>query len=299
MPNPLLFQIGFLRITVIDLIDIAIVAFVLYRLYSVMRGTIAAQIFLGLLLIIAVSFVSQTLDMKLLSWMLRTVSDIWVIALIILFQPELRRILLLIGRNGLFTSFERYDISQAVDELVSASEDLALRRYGALIVVTRTTDISLTFDTGVPIDSKLTKEMLVSIFNPKSPLHDGAVVVSGEQIRSARVVLPLSAATRIADVLLGTRHRAGLGISEQADVFVIIVSEETGRISFAQEGKLYYNQSIDTLRLTLLQALEVTLNRRDRRVMRAIMDSLAQRQGTMLRRRRTRKAKRSSGNHGQ
>lgn len=299
MPNPLLFQIGFLRITVIDLIDIAIVAFVLYRLYSVMRGTIAAQIFLGLLLIIAVSFVSQTLDMKLLSWMLRTVSDIWVIALIILFQPELRRILLLIGRNGLFTSFERYDISQAVDELVSASEDLALRRYGALIVVTRTTDISLTFDTGVPIDSKLTKEMLVSIFNPKSPLHDGAVVVSGEQIRSARVVLPLSAATRIADVLLGTRHRAGLGISEQADVFVIIVSEETGRISFAQEGKLYYNQSIDTLRLTLLQALEVTLNRRDRRVMRAIMDSLAQRQGTMLRRRRTRRAKRSSGNHGQ
>lgn len=299
MPNPLLFQIGFLRITVIDLIDIAIVAFVLYRLYSVMRGTIAAQIFLGLLLIIAVSFVSQTLDMKLLSWMLRTVSDIWVIALIILFQPELRRILLLIGRNGLFTSFERYDISQAVDELVSASEDLALRRYGALIVVTRTTDISLTFDTGVPIDSKLTKEMLVSIFNPKSPLHDGAVVVSGEQIRSARVVLPLSAATRIADVLLGTRHRAGLGISEQADVFVIIVSEETGRISFAQEGKLYYNQSIDTLRLTLLQALEVTLNRRDRRVMRAIMDSLAQRQGTMLRRRRTRRAKRSPGNHGQ
>ncbi len=298
MPNPLLFQIGFLQITVIDLIDIAIVAFVLYRLYSVMRGTIAAQIFLGLLLIIAVSFVSQTLDMKLLSWMLRTVSDIWVIALIILFQPELRRILLLIGRNGIFNSFERYDISQVVDELVSAAEDLALRRYGALIVVTRTTDISLTFDTGVPIDSKLTKEMLVSIFNPKAPLHDGAVVVSGEQIRSARVVLPLSAATRIADVLLGTRHRAGLGISEQADVFVIIVSEETGRISFAQEGKLFYNQSIDTLRLTLLQSLEVTLNRKDRRLMRAIVDALS-RQGESPRKRRTRKAKRSSAKHGQ
>src|SRR5882724_7278781 len=103
MPNPLLFQIAFLRVTLIDLVDVAIVAYVLYRLYAVMRGTIAGQIFIGLLLIAAVSFVSQTLNMKLLSWMLKTVSDIWVIALIILFQPELRRILLMLGRNGLFT----------------------------------------------------------------------------------------------------------------------------------------------------------------------------------------------------
>jgi len=298
MPNPLLFQIGFLKITAIDLVDIAIVAFLLYRLYAVMRGTIAAQIFLGLLLIIAVGFVSDVLQMKLLSWMLSTVKDIWVIALVVLFQPELRRLLLLIGRNGLFTTFDRYDINMTVDELVSAAEDLALRRYGALIVVTRTTDISLSFDTGVPLDAKLSKEMLVSIFNPKAPLHDGAVVVSGDQIRAARVVLPLSNATRVADVLLGTRHRAGLGISEQADVFVIIVSEETGRISFAHEGKLYYNQSLDTLRLTLLQALEATLNRRERRMMRAIMEKLSKKQGGLLRRRRARRAKRAAHRQG-
>lgn len=280
--------------TVIDLIDVVIVAFVLYRLYGLMRGTIAAQIFLGLLLIISVSFVSQTLDMKLLSWMLKTVSDIWVIALIILFQPELRRILLLIGRNGLLTSFERYDINRAVDEVLSAAEELSLRRFGALIVVTRTSDISLTFDTGVPLDAKLSKEMLVSIFNPKSPLHDGAVVVSGEQIRSARVVLPLSAVTRMADVLLGTRHRAGLGISEQADVFVVIVSEETGSISYALEGRLYYNQSLDNLRLSLLQALEVTVNRSDRKLLRAIRNKLT-RQQEPVRKRRDGKSRRPAG----
>ncbi len=275
MPNPLLFQIGFLRVTLVDMVDVAIVAFVLYRLYGVMRGTIAGQIFIGLLAIAAVSFVSQTLDMKLLSWMLRTVSDIWVIALIILFQPELRRILLLIGRRGLFTTYQRYDVNQVVDELLSAAEDLSLRRFGALIVITRTSSLALTFDTGVPIDSKLSKEMVVSIFNPKSPLHDGAVVVSGEQIRSARVILPLSAATRLADVHLGTRHRAGLGISEQADVVVIIVSEEAGTISYALEGRLYYDQSLDALRLALLAALEGTVSRKDRRSVRAALGRLA------------------------
>jgi diadenylate cyclase len=230
--------------------------------------------------------------------MLRTVSDIWVIALIILFQPELRRLLLLIGRNGLFTTYQRYDVNQVVDELVSAAEDLALRRFGALIVVTRTTELSLTFDTGVPIDSKLSKEMLVSIFNPKSPLHDGAVLVSGEQIRSARVILPLSASTRLADVSLGTRHRAGLGISEQADVYVIIVSEETGSVSYAKEGRLYYNQSLDTLRISLLQALEVTLDKKDRTVVREAVSRMTQPQDGFFRRRRFKRSKRSSGTHG-
>jgi diadenylate cyclase len=257
-----LVNIGFLRVTIIDLIDIGIVAFVLYRLYAVMRGTIAAQIFIGLLLIIAVSFLSRTLEMKLLSWMLRTAGDIWVIALVILFQPELRRILLLVGRNGLFTSFERYNVDQAIDALVAAAGELAMRRFGALIVVTRTSDISFTVDTGVPINAALSKEMLVSIFNPKSPLHDGAVVVSGETMKSARVILPLSAVTRASDIMLGTRHRAALGISEQADAFVIVVSEENGTISYAREAKLYYNQSLEQLREALAKALEITKKER-------------------------------------
>jgi diadenylate cyclase len=201
---------------------------------------------------------SEALDMKLLSWILRTVGDIWVIALIILFQPELRRILLLIGRNGLFTTFQRFDVNETIEELLEAAEELSLRRFGALIVIARSSDISLNVDTGVPIDAKLTKEMLISIFNPKAPLHDGAVVVNGEQIQFARVILPLSPVTLASDVSLGTRHRAGLGISEQADVFVIIVSEETSNISYAREGKLYYDQSLDSLRLALMDVFEMS-----------------------------------------
>lgn len=260
-----LFRVGFLVVTLIDVIDIVVVATVLYWVYSVMRGTIAAQIFIGLIVIVSVSIVSETLGMKLLSTVLRTVSDIWVLALIILFQPELRRILLMLGRRGLFRRFERYDVNRTIEELVEATEELALRRWGGLIVVTRSTDISLTVDTGVPIDARLSSDMIVSIFNPKSPLHDGAVVVSGEQVRFARVVLPLSPVMLNADVRLGTRHRAGLGISEQADVFVIIVSEETGNVSYAFGGNLYYNQSLDSLRLELIKAFEVVISRYERR----------------------------------
>ena len=264
-----LFRIGFLTITVIDLVDVAIVAIVLFRLHAMMRGTIAAQIFVGLVLILAVSFISQTLNMKLLSWILRTVSDIWVIALIVLFQPELRRILLLVGRQGVFATVERFDISKLVDELLEATEELSLRRFGALVVLTRTTDISLTVDTGVPVDARLSKEMLVSIFNPKSPLHDGAVIVTGEQLRYARVILPLSPVMLSADIRLGTRHRAGLGISEQADVFVIIVSEESGNISYAVDGDLFYNQSLDSLRLALIKSLEAVASRKERSALRS------------------------------
>lgn len=251
-----LIRIGFLEIRVVDLIDIGIVAFVLYRLYAVMRGTIAAQILLGLVLIITVSFISQFLEMKLLSWMLRTVSDIWVLALIILFQPELRRILLILGRQGLTSNPQELDIGNTVSVLVETAKDLSQHRFGGLIVVTRATDLSLSVETGVPVDATLSREMLMSIFNPKSPLHDGAVVISGDQIESARVILPFSAVMKTPDRSLGTRHRAGLGISEQADVFVIIVSEETGYLSYAQEGKLFYNKTPEELQTALRRVLE-------------------------------------------
>ena len=254
-----LIRIGFLEIRGVDLIDIGIVAFVLYRLYAVMRGTIAAQILLGLILIITVSFISQFLEMKLLSWMLRTVSDIWVLALIILFQPELRRILLILGRQGLTSNAREFDVGGVVSVIVETSKELSEQRFGGLIVVTRATDISLSVETGVPVDATLSREMLLSIFNPKSPLHDGAVVVSGDQIESARVILPFSAVMKTPDRSLGTRHRAGLGISEQADVFVIIVSEETGYLSYAQEGKLYYNKTPEELHTALRRVLEQDL----------------------------------------
>lgn len=256
-----LFRIGFLSVTVIDLVDIAVVGALLYWLYSVTRGTMAAQIFIGLIVIVTISIVSQTLNMKLLSYALKTVGEIWAIAMVILFQPEIRRVLLLLGRRGFMTSLERYDVNRTIDELVDSAEELSLRRFGGLIVVTRSADISPSVETGVPIDARLSKDMLVSIFNPKSPLHDGAVIVTGEQVRFARVILPLSPVMLNADVRIGTRHRAGLGISEQADVFVIIVSEETGNVSYAIGGSLHYNQSLDSLRLAMIKAFEVVLSR--------------------------------------
>lgn len=268
-----MFQIEFLRIGIVDLIDIAIVAFVLYRLYSSMRGTIAAQIFVGLVLILAVSVVSQFLEMRLLSWLLRTVGDIWVIALIILFQPELRRILLVLGRQGFGTNRRDYAVEDIVDPLVEGASELSRRRFGALVVVAPTTDISFTFDTGVPVGADLSREMLLTIFNPKSPLHDGAVVVSGDRIETAGVILPFSSEMKSHDERLGTRHRAGLGISEQADVLVIIVSEETGYLSYAREGRLYYNKTADEIRSVLRQILEADRERQGQPLMKRILSA--------------------------
>lgn len=272
----LLFEIGFVQVTLRDVVDITIVALILLRLYTLVRRTIAGQIFIGLLALLAVGFISQLLGLRLLNWMLGTLRDIWVIALIVLFQPEIRRILLLIGRRGVPATLDEFDLNRAVDEIIGAAEELALRKFGALIVVTRTGELKLSVESGVPIEARLSQEVLVSIFNPRSPLHDGAVVVTGSTIRSARVVLPLSATTRVGDQLLGTRHRAALGISEQADVFVIVVSEERTTIGYAFDGRLYVDQSLDTIRLALLDALESMRQRPDRRLMRALMRRFAE-----------------------
>src|SRR3954466_5956849 len=211
-----IFRIGFLAVTWMDVLDVLLVTFLFYRLYVAMRGTIAAQIFLGLLLVIAGSLVARAADMKALSWLLKTLTDIWVIALIVLFQPELRRLLLFLGRNPIVKLFIRFDVGEYADLIVGALEELKQKGEGALIVIIRTTDIKLFVDTGLPIRALISKELLVSIFNRKSPLHDGAVIIKDRYIEAARCTLPLSAIERIGPRMLGTRHRAALGISEQA-----------------------------------------------------------------------------------
>ena len=165
-----LFHFGFLTVTWMDVIDVLLVTFLFYRLYVAMRGTIAAQIFLGLLIVIAGSLVARAADMKALSWLLKTLTDIWVIALIVLFQPELRRLLLFLGRNPVIKFFIRFDVNEYADLIVSALEELRQRGEGALIVIIRTTDIKLFVDTGLPIRAIISKELLVSIFNRKGPL---------------------------------------------------------------------------------------------------------------------------------
>jgi diadenylate cyclase len=250
-----IFHIGFLTVTWMDALDVLLVTFLFYRLYVAMRGTIAAQIFLGLLIVIAGSLVARAADMKALSWLLKTLTDIWVIALIVLFQPELRRLLLFLGRNPVIKFFIRFDVSEYADLIIDALEELRQRGEGALIVIIRTTDIKLFVDTGLPIRALISKELLVTIFNRKGPLHDGAVVIKDRYIEAARCTLPLSPVERIGQRMLGTRHRAALGISEQADVVALVLSEETGQFAIAQSGRLDINLSSEEMRKRLAGAI--------------------------------------------
>lgn len=256
-----LFKIGFLSVSLTDLIDIVLVAFIFYRLYLSMRGTIAVQIFLGLMLIVVVSFIAQAANLKAMSWILRTVTDIWVIAFIVLFQPELRRLLILVGRNPVVRLFLKADVDQSVDEVIGAVTELSRKKQGALIVLVRVTGIRTIAETGTKMEALVSRSLLLSIFNPKSPLHDGAVIIKDRLIEAARCTLPLSNLTTWQGQLLGTRHRAGLGISEQADVVVVIVSEETGTVSIAENGMLARGLTPAVLRKELKDRLNIESER--------------------------------------
>ncbi|MCE1166348.1 MAG: diadenylate cyclase CdaA [Bacteroidetes bacterium] len=253
-----LFKISFISFRLIDLIDIIIVTYVFYKLYKVMRGTIAFQIFLSLLLILGISFVAQLLNLQVMSWLLSKLTDIWVIALIILFQPEIRRVLIIIGRTRIVRLFMRIDLKENVTEVVDACVEFQKNGWGALIVITRSTGLQNIVETGERIDARINKELLVSIFYPRSPLHDGAVVINNNKIEAARCLLPLSEIQFMVNKNLGTRHRAGLGISEQSDAIAVIVSEETSRVSIAENGHLHICRDIDDLKDRLKEAMSST-----------------------------------------
>lgn len=250
-----LFKIGFLTVKIVDIIDILIVAYVFYKLYTVMRGTIASQIFFALLLIIGLSFIAQLLNMQALGWLLGRLTEIWVIAFIILFQPELRRLLSLIGKRGSTSLFGKINVKENIKEITGACVELQNRGWGGLIVIARTTGLQNIVETGEVIQAKINQELLLSIFNPRSPLHDGAVIIQNDKIEAARCLLPLSEIHIIKNRSLGTRHRAALGISETSDALAIVVSEETQHISLAENGKLSRCESEKHLEEKLIEAL--------------------------------------------
>jgi diadenylate cyclase len=250
-----LFKIGFLSFTLIDLLDVALVSLIAYRLYSLMRGTIAAQAFVGLVLILAFSFLAQALNLRAMSLILQELRSIWVIAFIILFHPELRRLLVLVGRNPVIRYLIKTDLDESINEVVAAVTELSKKKQGALIVFARFTDIKPNVDMGTKMEALVSRSLLLSIFNPRSPLHDGAVVIKDKLIEAARCILPLSNTAEWEGQPLGTRHRAGLGISEQADVVVVIVSEETGIVSLAEEGTLQRGFTPGVLRRELRDRL--------------------------------------------
>jgi len=255
----MLFKIGFLEIGWTDILDVIVVTFIFYRLYLIMRGTIAIQIFVGLLVIVAGSFVATSLELKAVSWILQTLTDIWVIAFIILFQPELRRLLVILGRGRLMANLIRSSMNDTIESIVEACDEMAQRQIGALIVISRTTGIRMIIETGIALGATVSKQLLLSIFNPKSPLHDGAVVIKDRIIEAARCTLPLSNQLQMDGFIMGMRHRSAVGISEQTDVLAIVVSEETGTISLAEDGRLKRNLSPDRLREELQQGLNVNV----------------------------------------
>jgi diadenylate cyclase len=256
-----LFRIGFLSVGLIDVLDVALVSFISYRVYLAMRGTIAIQILAGLLIILAFSFVAQALNFKAMSSILRILTDIWVIAFIILFQPELRRLLVLVGRNPVVRMFVKMNLDESIEEVVAAASELTRKKIGALVVFVRATGIRTYVETGTKMEALVSRSLILSVFNPRSPLHDGAIIIKDRLIEAARCTLPLSNTTTWAGHFLGTRHRAGLGISEQADVVVVIVSEETGAISIAENGALLRGLTPTGLKRELRARLAVESDR--------------------------------------
>ena len=240
------------RPTWVDYIDILIIAFLIYQLVILTRQTRAIQVLKGLAVIIVASYVSELMGLTALNWLLRSILNNGVIAMMILFQPELRRALEQIGRTAkLDRSSQRDESERIVDEITQCLLRLSRRRVGALIVFEQRTGLKdITESSGTEIDSLISAPLLENIFEPNTPLHDGAVIIRGQRIVSAACVLTLSNNPAISRDL-GTRHRAGLGVSESTDAVVLIVSEETGIISMARGGKLTRHLDAEGLRKVL------------------------------------------------
>ena len=241
-----IFQIGFLDFSFRDLIDILFVAFILYKLYQVMSGTRAAQMMVGLVLIVVISFFVEIFKMEGMTWIINNIKTVWIILLVIIFQPELRRLLIYLGQSRILRLFFKLKEYKVIEAIAIAVSELSQKRFGGLIVIRRDTGLKAIVETGTSLQAKITDSLIVSIFSPRSPLHDGALIINGDLIEAAKCILPLTQNPNI-DPKLGTRHRAALGVSEETDAVVVIVSEETGKISIAFEGNLIMELSHDSL----------------------------------------------------
>ena len=229
----------FHRPTIIDILDIIVIAFLLYRLFKMVQKTRAIQVFKGVVYFILINYISTILGFKTLSWLMKSIIDNGAIALLILFQPEMRRGLEQLGRSGRIDRHhaEQSDSDHVINELTKCLINLAKRRVGALIVIEGKTGLQDVMETGTTVDAVISAALLENIFEPNTPLHDGAVILREHRVATAACVLTLSDSASIPSSL-GTRHRAGLGITETTDATVLIVSEETGIISMARAGKM-------------------------------------------------------------
>ena len=229
-----------------DLIEIVIVAALVYRLLLLLQRTRAMQMILGVGFLAGVYFLARILNFSLIRTILETLFQFGAIAALVVFQPELRAALARLGQTRMFRVFAKLESRKVVDELLEAVEQLARTKTGAIIVLENDVALDEYAETGNAIEARVSREMLITIFTPLSPLHDGAVIIAGDTIRAAGAILPLTQ-TPLHDKSLGTRHRAALGLSEESDAIVIVVSEETSRVSVAHGNRL--ELGVETARL--------------------------------------------------
>lgn len=232
-----LFELDFIRFGLKDLVDVLIVTFIIYQLLRLTKGTRSAQIIVGLFLIACVAFFAFWFQLEGLTWLFSNLATVGFIVLVIVFQPELRGALAHIGQHRLLRLFVSLEQKKTVEEVTRATLRLSDLNYGGLIVIERRTGLRNFAETGKEMNAELSSELIVTLFTPYTPLHDGAVIISGDFIVAAAASLPLSTNPRYRK-LFGMRHKAAIGVSEVSDAVVVVVSEETARISIAHRGQL-------------------------------------------------------------
>ena len=251
------------------IIDIGIVVFLIVKLVKLIQGTRALQLLKGIIFLIIVTIISGILELNILNYILTSFMTYGVILLIVIFQPELRRALEQLGSNKInkFFGIDK-DIATKTKEniykIVNAVTEMSKSKTGALIVLERDIKLKDIMDTGVPVDSEISPQLLVNIFTPKTPLHDGAVVISENKIKAAACMLPLSNEKNISK-RIGTRHRSAMGMSKESDAIVIVVSEETGKVSVAKDGTLIADVKEDALKQILLKNMIKKQEQKDKK----------------------------------
>ena len=250
-----LFEIGFIEFTVIDLLDLALVSLIFSYSYSYFKGTRGGQMLIGLLILFFAGFLVNILGFRAASWLLSLFQAVWVVVFVILFQPEIRRLLTSLGQNRIIRRLFQIEQVSIEDEIVTSVSEICKNKWGAIIVIERENSLKNISDDGVKIEAIFSPELIMSIFNPSSLLHDGAVVIHRDTIDAAACILPLTESKTL-NPEMGTRHRAALGISEDSDALAIVVSEETGKISVAEDGHFISSSlSLDELNKLLKEKL--------------------------------------------
>lgn len=246
----------FIRFGWTDLLDILLIAVIAYQLLRFIKGTRATQMLVGLLLILFLAVIANFWQLEGVQWIVRGFKTVWIVAFVIVFQPEIRRALTYLGRNRFIRFFLRVSQLEIPQEILRATEMLRERGIGGLFVIERATGLRSYIQTGTEVEARVSAELLTTLFTPPSPLHDGAVIIREDSIVAAGCILPLSDSPHL-DPILGTRHRAALGLAEESDAACIVISEENQKVSFAFKGVLHRDLELPELEKRMKEVMVI------------------------------------------